>query len=634
MDTHLLSPRITGLRHKLDPLTAEEIERAAHLVRAAHDLGPGMRFETIVLREPQGGEADRRAFVCAYDIASGHLFEALVALDTGVVEGWTRIHGARPRIAPDEFLIAEDLAKADPRFVAGLARRGITDLSLVCVDPWSAGVFGHTDEVGRRIILCVVWVRSRPGDNQFAHPVEGLTAIVDVDAGVVVRVDDTGAVALPPEDSNYAERLQTTWRPGLKPLEIVQPDGPSFTVDGWGVEWCGWRFRVGFTPREGLILHDLELRDGGDWRPVVRRAALAEMVVPYGAPQGIHPRKNAFDVGDYGIGVLANSLALGCDCLGAIHYFDATLNRIDGSAHVIPNAVCLHEEDAGILWKHSDFRTGEVSVRRGRRLVISFIATVGNYEYGFYWHLTLDGRIELEIKLTGIINTVGIASDAMLPYGTVVAPGVLGQIHQHIFNVRLDMAVDGEANSVVEVDTRLDAPGPDNPYCNGFRTHETVLETERKAVRDADASALRFWKVVNRGKRNRHGQHPGYKIVSHDMTAPMFPEGSQIARRAGFALHHLWVTPTDFTQRFPAGHYVNQSEDGQGLPTWTAADRPVTDRPITVWHTFGHHHVVRPEDYPVQPVMTCGFALVPSGFFDCNPALDIPPSKSTRSCHA
>ena len=205
--------------------------------------------------------------------------------------------------------------------------------------------------------------------------------------------------------------FQPTWRSGLKPIEVVQPEGPSFTVDGWGVEWCGWSFRVGFTPREGLVLHDVKLRDGATVRSILKRASLAEMVVPYAHPTDVHPRKNAFDCGEYGIGVLANSLKLGCDCLGAIHYFDAVVNRIDGSAQVIENAICLHEEDAGILWKHTDFRTEETEVRRGRRLVISFIATVGNYEYGFYWHLYLDGTIELDVRLTGIINTAGLTAE-------------------------------------------------------------------------------------------------------------------------------------------------------------------------------------------------------------------------------
>ncbi len=626
---------LAATRHKLDPLSPAEITRAAAIVRAAHDLGPGMRFETIVLQEAEGaGPKDRRAFVATYDIAGGSLFEAVVSLSGGTMESWRERPGAKPRIAPEEFLLAEAIAKTDPRFIEGLAKRGITDLSLVCSDPWSCGVFGHRDEVGHRLIQTISWVRNYPGDNHYAHPIEGLTALVDINTGEVLRVDDHGVVPVPLAESNYTASAQKTWRQGLKPIEILQPEGPSFTVGGWAVEWCGWSFRVGFTPREGLVLHDLAIRDGDAVRSVLKRASLAEMVVPYGHSGGVHPRKNAFDCGEYGIGVLANSLKLGCDCLGTIHYFDAVVNRIDGSAQVIENAICLHEEDHGVLWKHTDWRTDQVDVRRARRLVISFIATVGNYEYGFYWHLYLDGTIELNVQLTGIVNTAGLTQSGEVGRGTRIAPGVVGHVHQHVFNVRLDMAVDGPNNTVIEVDTVADPPGPDNPWHNALSILEVPLETELAARRRSDPSRLRFWKIVNRDRITSLGHHPGYKLATHSALRTPAPPASQVGQRAGFVTHDIWVTPTRADERWPAGDYVNQSAPGQGLPAWTAQDRPVTDRPITVWHTFGHHHVVRPEDYPVQPSMHCGFMLQPFGFFDRNPTLDIPPARSAHSCCA
>ena len=131
------------------------------------------------------------------------------------------------------------------------------------------------------------------------------------------------------------------------------------------------------------------------------------MVVPYGDPGAMHGWKNAFDAGEWGLGRMANSLKLGCDCLGVIHYFDAVLATEQGEPYTVEHAICLHEEDYGILWKHVDQRGGTDEVRRSRRLVVSFIATVGNYEYGFYWYLYLDGNIQLEVKLTGIVSTDG-----------------------------------------------------------------------------------------------------------------------------------------------------------------------------------------------------------------------------------
>lgn len=627
-------------QHPLTPLSTVEIAHAARVVRESHDLGAGMRFETIELKEPaaqsrcaNGSTQDipRRVFVSTYDTSSGQVFEAVVSLDDERVESWVERPGAQPRISPDEFLDAERMALTDPRFIAALERRGITDLSLVCADPWSVGRSGLPGEDERRLVQTIVWARNHAEDNPFAHPVEGLCAIIDINSGEVLSVDDDGEAPLPKEDGNYAEQFQQTWRTDLKPIEVVQPEGPSFIVDGHAVEWCNWRFRLGFTAREGVVLYDLEAKDGGSWRSVIRRAAVVEMIVPYGSPYGLHARKNAFDCGEYGIGAMANSLMLGCDCLGAIHYFDGILSGINGEAAVIENAICMHEEDTGILWKHTDFRTGRVDTRRGRRLVISFIATVGNYEYMYYWYLSLDGTISLEVKATGIINTAGLEPAQSAQYGTQVLPGVLGQIHQHIFCVRLEMALDGPDNSVVEVDTELVPEGPENPVGNAFRAVETLLDTELAAKRNVSAEHNRYWKIVNRANRDQLGHVCGYRLMPTSCITAFGGPRSQLGMRAGFTRHHLWVTPTTETERWPAGDYVNQSQADEGLPSWTKADRPIVDRPLTIWHTFGLHHQPRPEDFPVQPSVSSFMTLMPDGFFSQNPTLDVPPAKSTHS---
>ncbi len=639
-DTALRSA--SALHHPLDPLGDAEIRQAAALVRREHDFGAGMRFETIILDEPDdeeliaheaGKATDRRAFVSTYNMANGELYEAIVSLSGGKLLTWQQRPGAKPRIGPDDFLLAEEIIIKDPRFIAALEKRGITDLSLVCVDPWSTGSFGIPGEREKRLIQTFAWVRSKPHDNQYAHPIEGLSAIIDINAGEVLSVDDKGPWTISKEDGNYAARFQKSWRSDIKPIDITQPEGPSFTVTGNLVEWCGWRFRVGFTPREGLVLHDLRIRHAnGDWRSLIRRAAIAEMIVPYGAPHGVHPRKNAFDCGEYGIGALANSLTLGCDCLGAIHYFDAVLNTTAGTSMTIGNAVCLHEEDAGLLWKHTDFRTRETDTRRSRRLVVSFITTVGNYEYAFYWHLYLDGTIALDVRLTGIINTAGSDPSEGSRYSTEILPSVYGQIHQHLFCARLDMALDGPDNTVIEVNTVVDGLGPDNPYNNSYYAVETPLLTEKAARRRSEPDTHRFWKIVNPGSTNRLGKARGYKLVAHSAIAECGAAGSQLDLRGGFTRNHIWVTPTSRDERWPAGDYVNQSSAGEGLPAWTEADRPVANRPITVWHSFGHHHIVRPEDFPVQPAVGCGFMLQPVGFFDRNPTLDVPPAEKRKSC--
>ena len=256
----------------------------------------------------------------------------------------------------------------------------------------------------------------------YARPIEGLVVLVDLNKMEVIRVEDYGVVPLPPQDGNYTPEFVKEYRKDLKPLEITQPDGPSFQVQEHEIRWQKWQMRIGFTPREGLVLYNVGYEDQGQLRSILYRASLVEMTVPYGDPRPQHYRKNAFDVGEYGVGMLANSLRLGCDCLGEIHYFDAVLANSRGEAVTIENAVCMHEEDYGILWKHMDWRTEQTEVRRSRRLVLSFIATVGNYEYGFFWYFYQDGSIQYEVKLTGIMHTGALMPGEESKYGTLVAP--------------------------------------------------------------------------------------------------------------------------------------------------------------------------------------------------------------------
>lgn len=473
--------------HPLEPLTPEEISRAAEILRREQGLGERARFSTIELHEPAkaavldwpgSAPVAREAFAIVLDRSDGRLYEAIVALDgEGRVSDFRHVPGAQPRIMAEEFEECEEMLKRHPEYLAALAKRGIAAPELLMIDPWSAGSFDGSDT---RLLRGVAWVRSEPGDNGYARPVEGLVALVDLNRMEVVRIEDHGVTPLPPEAGDYRPEAVGPLRDDVRPLEITQPDGPSFQVDGHEISWQKWRIRIGFTAREGLVLHTVSYQDGDRRRPVIYRASFSEMVVPYGDVAPTHAWKNAFDIGEYGLGALANALELGCDCLGEIHYFDAVLADAAGHPQVLPNAICLHEEDASLLWKHMDWRTGQTEVRRSRRLVLSFVATVGNYEYAFYWYFQQDGTIESEVKLTGILSTGAVPVGEQSPHATLVAPGLTAPYHQHFFNVRLDMMVDGTRNSVIEVDTEATPAGPQNPLGNAFTTRETVRQRGRQ----------------------------------------------------------------------------------------------------------------------------------------------------------
>ena len=626
--------------HPLDPLSAAEVERAWEIIRTERALGPRVRAIFIMLHEPDkkvvlahrpGDPVERAAFVVLIDSGPGKTYEAVVSLSGGRVRSWEHVPGAQPAIVQDEFVDCEAAVRADSRWQEAMRRRGVTDFSLAMVDCWSAGNFGFPQDEGRRLVRALTWVRRHAQDNGYARPVANLLTVVDLNAMEVVAVEDGGIVPLPPEDANYSPEAAGT-RGGLKPVEIRQPEGLSFELDGHELRWQRWRMRIGFTPREGLVLHTVGYEDQGRERPVLYRASIADMVVPYGDPRPTYFHRNAFDVGEYGIGTLANSLENGCDCLGEIRYLDAVVNDGQGRPVMLANAICLHEEDAGILWKHVDWRLGTTEVRRSRRLVVSSISTVGNYEYGFYWYFYLDGTIQLEVKLTGVISNGAEPAGSTPRWGEMVAPGVYGPIHQHFFNARLDMMVDGPDNSVYEVNTVADAPGPENPHHNAFHAEATLLASEAQAQRLLDPLAGRFWKVVNPSVRNRLGEPVAYKLMPGENVLPFAGPEASVTKRAAFMTRHLWVTRHDPRERYAAGEYPNQHPGGAGLPTYVRDDAPLENTDVVLWYTFGAHHIVRPEDWPVMPVTTIGFMLKPVGFFDRNPALDVPRPTAHGTC--
>jgi primary-amine oxidase len=621
-------------------LSATEIQRTRELCAGSGLLPAGTRVAYMGLDEPTHdelaveGTPPRRVRVLLLDRNAREVRDVVVRLDPDEVLSSRVVDPAvegQPPVLEEEFELIEELLADDERWRAALATRGLAD-AVVRVAPLSAGVFDYPDETGRRLLRGLAFVQQHPGDHAWAHPVDGLVAFVDVLAREVVAVHDTGAVPVPQASGNFDDPAVTgPFRTSLRPIEITQPHGVSFDLDDDGVlTWEGWSVQLGFDAREGLTLHHVGFadRDKGRIRPVLNRASIAEMVVPYGDPHSSRSWTNYFDTGEYLVGRSANTLELGCDCLGEIRYLDAVVSDGDGNPRTIRNAVCLHEEDFGILWKHTDEWAGSAQTRRQRRMVMSFFTTVGNYDYGFYWYLYLDGTIEFEAKATGMVFTAADLGDHT--YASPLAPGLIAPFHQHLFCARLDMCVDGPRNTVVEQQVERVRAGDGNPHGNAFRRTRRPLRNEHEAQRAADASVGRVWAITNEESRNVVDEPVSYVLLPQQQPVLLADDDSSIARRAAFATKSLWVTRYDPAERYPAGDHVNQHPGGGGLPEYTAGNRDLVQQELVVWHTFGFTHFPRTEDWPIMPVDRMGFTLKPHGFFDRNPTLDVPPSTGSH----
>ena len=560
-----------------------------------------------------------------------------------------RVPDVHPTLIEPDFYLVQDLVRAHPDFLRALARRGLR-AEDVLIDPWSAGWFGEEiDRRGHRIVHPVLTVRmGSHADNAYAHPIEGMVPVVDLTDRTVTVLDmDDPVVPTPTVDGNFSKMpVAPSEAPddGTTPILITQPLGPSFKVGGDEkgaslrpnfVEWQGWSFTAGWTQREGLVLQDVRF----DGRPIFWRASLSEMVVPYFCPRWPHYRKNAFDSGDYGIGNLANSLRLGCDCLGEIRYFDAAMADASGRARVLKHAICMHEEDAGLLWRHTDWRleaAGDplaVQSARATKLIVSMWCVIGNYDYSIRFTLHQDGKFEPGVQATGLVNSSAVPrSLAASTHGQYLGDGLEAHHHQHSFSFRFDMNVDGPNNTAVELNTVPTPPHPElNKYANAAQVVATPLSSPTHAQRDVNPATARLWSVCNQDSLNRAGKPVSYALVPGPNVHTMLQSSSPVLRRAPFMKHHFFVTPFDPDQLYACGNYPNQSNPERPHPKnkLVGGDYPTDDRVsliqtrIVAWYTLTLHHIVHLEDYPIMPTVNMAFHWQPVGFFDFNPTLNV-----------
>ncbi len=643
----LINTPAQDLSHPLDPLSKGEIAAATKILKESGRLPAGVRFQTIVLREPpkaevlgfkSGDKFRREAFFIGYDRAGNKTYEAVVDIRGGQVISAREIPGAQPSLMLDDALMFQSIVRSDPQWQEAMRKRGITEFGRIQVEMWSAGYFGFPEEEGKRLFRGLSYFR---GDSKmpYARPIEGVVAVVDMNARKVLRIVDSGVVPVPSATADVDEASAGPMREAAKPFQIIQPQGGGFEIRGNEIRWQKWRFRYALHPREGMVLYTVGYEDKGRVRPILYRGSLSEMVVPYGDPSPAWFIRNAFDVGEFGVGRLATPLEAKNDIPDNTTLLDAVFSSESGTGIDAKNVIAVYERDGGLAWKHVDYMTNQNQSRRARELVLSFFAVVGNYDYGFNWVFHQDGTLEMEIMLTGVMSTKGIPPQGAEAAGNgshdmhennywhVVANGVAAPHHQHFFNFRLDMDVDGTANTVMEQNTQTLPPGPDNPYDNAFVMKESPLRSESEAQRQLNLATHRRWRVINQSAKNAVGEPTGYVLFTGENSVPLAGPGSSVRKRAGFMNSHLWVTQNNPDEIYAAGLYINQGKGDEGLPKWIKQNRPLENQDVVMWYSLGVTHLPRPEDWPVMPVHKAGFKLMPLGFFDRNPALDLPKTR-------
>jgi primary-amine oxidase len=648
-----------GMQHPLDPLNWQEYWTVLEVLRDAKHLDADTRFSMINLVEPSkdvvwkwsaGDSIQRSAFALVRQ--KSKTYKAVVDLVRRQLMSWTEIKDAQPNWLAEELTSMTDVVKKDNAFIEAMRRRGFEDLTFIDCYAVPPGYFGTEEQKNRRVAR-VNCQDSRGVRNIWARQIEGVTAIVDMNEQKVLRVVDEGVVPVPTVSADYDPTAIGGTREVPGPIRVEQPLGPGFRLNGYAVEWQKWRFRVRPDQRVGMIISTVTYDDGGKTRPILYQGHLSEIFVPYMDPSFAWYARNFLDAGEFTFGGLSKPLIQGQDCPGNAVYFDALVATDKGRPRVVPKTICMFERATGDpAWRHWDEEGGEGSSesRARRDLVVRTAAVLGNYDYVFDWIFQQNGSIQVAVGATGIAEVRMVAeqkarkdadyassegngaqsrgfatgTERADAWGRFVAPQIVAVNHDHYFNFRLDLDVDGAANNLLIDRLKIQTLPKDHPRRSVWVRDPMLARQEANAKLHIDHEHPALWRVLSSSRTNHVGYPTSYQLLPGKNCHPMLSPDDYPRRRAGFINHHLWVTPYHHDERYAAGEYPTLSHPGQGLPAWTSQNRSIGDTDIVLWYTIGMHHMVRAEDWPVMPVLWHSFELRPFDFFDRNPALDLP----------
>lgn len=634
-----------GPFHPLDALTDSEIQATVKLLTDAGDANNKTRYPAMTLQEApkdfirswkKGQPFNRSAFVVMRK--NGDTYEAVVDITKKNVVSFVGKPNVEPMIMDAEWAVGRDKFMADPRFKAAMAKRGFKDLSTVFCTPNSAGTFPGDGFEGRRILKVPCFSGADDLHPSLARPIEGLMGVVDTETGEVLDVLDREIVDLPATPDGYGDKLP---KPGAeaKPIATIAPDGPNIELDGnLEIKWDRWSMHARADKRAGVIISLVRFDDGKKLRDIAYQMNVSEMFVPYMSPDPTWSYRTFMDAGEFGLGYLMSSLKLGVDCPANAIFTDLTFPNDVGGTYTRPQALCIFERASGDpAWRHYSSGKKVVSGIPQVELVVRHIPTLGNYDYVVDYVFSPQGNITLRVGATGfdaIKSTT--AKDMESPtaladtaYGTLIAPYTVAINHDHYFNFRLDLDIDGPKNSLVR-DAFI--PGP----ATGSTTRKSLwtLKTQRYAaegpiVPDHMATGGETWRVVNPNEKTTLKFNPSYWLdLHHSATSILDPQDSPQVR-AGFSSQSLWVSKQRDDQKWAAGLYPNLSTKDEGLPAYVAKAEPIVDEDLVLWYTMGFRHAPRPEDFPILPTFWHEMTLRPAFFFDMDPSMTFNPGQLT-----
>ncbi len=634
--------------HPLNVLSSKEIEQTLAIIKKAKPTETNLRFSDIRLKQPDKDAVWRNVTenkpyqgdrVATFSILKGNtVIEGEANLNKNSLISWNAIENTFGMVLVDDFFAIQDIIQNSPEYKVALKKHGIDDVTKVVGTPLTVGYFGDQDNLDQQLrVLKIVSYLDVGDGNYWAHPIENLVAVVDLDKQKIIKIEEGSVIPVPmtprPIDGRDKKVVNS------KPLNIIEPEGKNYTITGRDVEWNNWKFHIGLDSRTGLQLSTVTFNDKGVDRKIMYQGNLGGMVVPYGDPDMGWYFKSYLDAGEYGMGTLTSPLEKNIDAPENAVLLDAVLPDYQGKPYTIPNAIAVFERYAGPEFKHQEMGQKNVSTER-RELVVRWISTIGNYDYIFDWVFQPNGTIGIDAGATGIEAVKGVLAKTMhdptakedTRFGTLIDHNIVGTTHQHIYNFRLDMDVDGETNHIKRIDPVVADNTRGGPRTSTMETRETTVVTEMAAKENFDPASVRL--ISNASKENRMGNPVSYQMIpfaggTHPIAkGANFADDEWIYNRLNFMDKQIWVTNYDANELYPEGKYPNRSNKDTGLGQFTKNNENIHNKDLVVWLTTGTTHIARAEEWPIMPTEWVNVLLKPWNFFDETPSLNMNQSES------
>ncbi|KAG7026239.1 hypothetical protein SDJN02_12738, partial [Cucurbita argyrosperma subsp. argyrosperma] len=634
---------LPSFSHPFDPLSPLEIQIVTSTIKSNFNLTSRLTFHYVGINEPNKHDVllwlanprspplPREAFVVARANKQTHEFLVSIADGRGTIVSQSVYRGSGfPTLTFEEQTEAIDLALKYPSVVSSMEKRGL-NVSNVVGSVFTIGWFGQAHNETQRVVK-VLFFYKESTVNVWVRPVEGVETVVDLDQMVVTEFQDVQRCVLPKsEGTDYrASSMQPPFAAETKPINVVQPLGPSFVVKGHTVSWANWDFHLSFDMRVGIVISTASIYDVDQRkkRQVLYQGSLSELFVPYQDPTEEWYYRTFMDAGEFGMGSAAVELEPHHDCPSNAVFFDAFHGGQDGNPVKLTNAYCMFEKYAGnIAWRHTESAIpGELirEVRPDVSLVIRTITVIGNYDYILDWEFKKCGSIKFAVSLTGIMegkttphkHTSEIKEEI---YGLLVAQNTIGINHDHFLTYYLDLDIDGQENSFVKgklTSFKTDGSTPRKSYWSVVR-EEAKKELD---ARNLPTEPVELY-IVNPNKETTIGNQVGYRLIPGPMPRPLLLEDDYPQRRGALCDHNVWITPYNRSEKWAGGMYVDRGRGDETLNIITQRNRDIWNKDIVLWHTIGFHHHPSQDEFPIMPTLSGGFELRPTNFFERNPIL-------------